>query len=186
MYINYKKLYDLNLKDEDYHIMQKIFQNDFESLNKHIYNEDEFEQRLESLIDKDILTRVKSVKDKTKSLRLSKKGKDLFYTLHLSEEKEGSVDLCDELCEIFESYGIETGNKRSVLENLNWFLGKSDFTFEEIKESVEEWLGNGYKMWLTNVLWDSKKASVFTTMKSRTLSQSPLYEFMRRKFNKKW
>jgi len=182
MFINYKIMLKNGITGNDYHVMQKVFQGDNQEIDLDDFNT----TSIDKLKVDNIFTNVKSVKDEIKSLRLTKYGKELFHTIHLPEEKEGSIDLCDELCEIFESYGIETGNKRSVLENLNWLLSKSDFTFDEIKESVEEWLGNGYKMWLTNVLWDSKKASVFTTMKSRTLSQSPLYEFMRRKFNRNW
>lgn len=175
-FINYDRLYAKGLTDKDYHTLVKISQKNSEFLK-----EEDFD-KLESL---GLIQFNKSPKDKLKSVRLAKGGKELLQELSM-ENSDSQLELCDELFDIFDSYGKETGNKRRVLTNISWFMSKSDFTKEQIIESIEEWLSRGYNMWLENIFWNKAKASVFTTLRSRDLGESPLYEFMRRKYDQKW
>lgn len=178
IYINYNRLHKKKLNTNDFHVLQLLVQKE----NNLIPRKYDFGK----LEDLGFIKQVKAGKSELEKLRVDKKGKAFMETLFLREVTDGTLELCDEIVEMFESYDVETGNKNKVLENLNWFLSKTEYSFEEIKESFEEWLGLDYKMWLENVLWDKKKASVFTTIKSRTIAQSPMYEFMRRKFEKEW
>lgn len=174
--INYKLLYLQGFTDDDYHTLIKISQQETELLSEDMFPH---------LLEKEVIQFNKSPKDPVKAVRLSKKGKELLRQLDLIGTPE-EVQLCDDLCDLFDSYGIPTGNKVRVLDNLNWFISKTKFDTSEVTQGIESWLSNGYKVWLENLFWDRKRANVYTTMNSRTLGQSPLYEYMRREQGLQW
>lgn len=175
--INYKLLQENNISDADYHTLIKISQQEVELLKEEMFPE---------LLAKDLIRFNKSPKDAVKAVRLSKKGKEFLRKVELATSDPKLIDFCDQLCDLYDSYGIPTGNKVRVLDNLEWFVTKTNFDTSEVEQGIDSWLSNGYKVWLENLFWDRKRANVYTTMASRTLGQSPLYEFMRREQGLQW
>lgn len=174
--INYHLLYKEGLTDADYHTLTKIAQREETLLSEDMFPE---------LEEKGLIKFNKSPKNLVKAVRLSKEGKEFLRKIELPTTTE-YIELCDALCDLYDAYGKPTGNKGSVLENLTWFIDKTKFTPEQVQHGIEEWLSNDYNTWLVNLLWDIKRANVYTTINSRTLGQSPLYEFMRRLQGTTW
>jgi hypothetical protein len=179
MYINFEILSDNGVAFSDLEILLKIHQKQTDLLS------DIGQSRLIALEHKEFITTIKTGKSYLKRLRLTSKGKEFLHTVSMRDKKE-SMDLCTELCELYEGYGQEIGNKNRCLTNLTWFLSVTNYTPEDIVQDVNDWLSRGYRTWLENLLWDKKKANVFTTLKSRDISQSPLYEFMRKNRGLSW
>lgn len=185
MYINFTYLHKKDISPLEYLLLLAIQQKDSEAILRMGYGSEAALFGLSKLFEQELVKEIKGAKKQPpeEKVRITSKGKELITRVSVFEYTEDVENLCENLCELFESYGKEAGNKRAVIENLTWFLSRANFTSEQIEESVEEWLANDWNMWLENILWDKKKASVYTTIASRDLRQSPLYEFMRRKYN---
>lgn len=176
IHINYETLYKSGLTDESFHTLMKIHGKYYDLIT---------EEEVNILDTQDLVKFNKTPKNRLKAVRLNDKAKDLITKIEMVSDTR-AIELTETIYETFESYGIETGNKHEALVNVGWFIQKSGFEDDEIIESVEEWLSNGYKVWMVNLFWDKKRGNIFTTVASRNLKESPLYEFMRRKYNRTW
>lgn len=181
MYINFNILEKENLTFPDLKIFLLINQKELSADKANM-----IEPLLKKYIHDGYLKEIKTGKTFLDRLRVTKRTKELLVKLSIMDENDEVIQLATELIDLFESYSKEYGNKMNITSSLCWFISKTAFTPEQIKESVEEWLSNDWKMWLENIIWDKKKANVFTTIASRQLSQSPLYEFMRRKYSREY
>lgn len=184
MYINFNLLKKHELLTKHLLMLIAINQQDWEMLNAITFLEAYNGEFVEDLERKNLVKSIKGKKNQSdvEKLRITSEGKKLLTEIQIPDYNDEIKSLLQELVEIYETNGQEIGNKRRVLLNLRWFLGKTTFDHNEIVESVTEWLANGYKTWLENLIWHRGKANVFTTLASRDLGESPLYEFMRRKY----
>lgn len=116
---------------------------------------------------------VKTPKDKFKSVRIGKKGKELLSKSSIMNNSEEIEELCSTLIEEYESMNKPTGTRLNVLDNLIWFISKTDFPLSDIEDSITTYLHNSgeFTKRLDNLIWTpaSKAFSVHKNLKDSML-----------------
>ena len=107
-FINYKKLEKQGLSDTDYHVLQKLSQ------RSNVFLDSEYDYSV--LLNKNYIKEVKKGKTQVERLRIDSKGREFLAKIQIMEKNSGTIELCEELTDLFESHSVETGNKRKVLE----------------------------------------------------------------------
>lgn len=174
-YINYKLLYEKDLSDEDFHILQKIFQKETTLLEAYT---DTF-KRFEEL---GFIQYLKGQENTAKGIRISKKGKALLSQLETMDYNDKIGDLVDKLIENYNTRNKHVGTKLEVKDRLIWFIAQTGFSTTVILRSVEEYLtlNSEYTKSLENLIW-SPPSKAFSVHKN--LKDSKLFDFISQKYN---
>lgn len=173
-YINYKLLYEKGLSDQDFHILQKIFQKEeilLEAFKEHF-------KRFEEL---GLVQYLKGQEDTVKGIRTSKKGNDLLNNLGIMSYNDNIGKLVDELISSYESRNKSTGTKLEIKNRLTWFIGQTGFGTKVIANIVEEYLVDNpeYTKNLENLIWKPQSVA-FSVHKN--LKESELYSIICKKY----
>jgi|TARA_B110000908_G_C10229997_1_gene440055 hypothetical protein len=190
MYINLKIFRDSNVSLESLFFLIGINQKD-KKIQEDYCNLNELDDPTTELeVNNEFVYYIKTGKTDAEKVRITKSGKEFLAKLNLYEDSKGALALTDEVVEAFEAYDKEYGNKTALKKNIGWYLSNATFDKDEVMEALHNYLAEygstKYCKWAEYLFWDKKRASVFTTMSSRTLDQSPLYEYMRRISGRSW
>lgn len=176
-YINYTLLYEKNLSDNDFHILQKIFQKDTILLKPFL---SEF-KRLEEL---ELISYLKGKENTAEGVRISLKGKTLLDQLSQMNYSDDIGKLVDSVIQLYEVHNVETGKKAEIINKATWFVQETGLNVDKIYELIENYItymkenNKEYIIHLTNLFWKPK--SVFSVHKN--LSESFLYDMFCKKY----
>lgn len=123
----------------------------------------------------------KTGKTKEERVRLSKNGSALLKALSTPGATEEVLHMVEELIELYEDHGKETGNKLEIRNRLIWFVNATGFGLKAIKTIVEDYLFNSgdYTLKLDNLIW-KPQSSAFSIHYS--LSDSRLFDLIVKKY----
>lgn len=183
MVLNKKYLADNNLTVFDWMIFHLLFMNTSEDMTEELVDYLS-PDRLEDYTIAMYVTTVKA-KKKTdpmyKSLRLSKKGKEIYRNTQILEFTKEDAGLFNYVSEMYQAIGKPIGNDIRVKQQLAWFRAETQYSRRMIFKAIKTFIGvmedNGkvkYIPSLENLLW--KAPSVFST--KWTLGDSKLYQFI--------
>lgn len=163
MYINFEHLYNKGLSDEDFIVLQKLFQK-----MDYIINDEYDYQKLINL---------ELVNEKG----LTDKGKAFMKQLHNVNYSDGVAELAQKLLDMYSTYGVEGDSLLIIQDRIGWFMKETGFSAEVIESIVEEYLSEvtKYRLSLRNLIWNppSKAFSVH-----KTLKDSKLYDIVCKKY----
>jgi len=173
-YINYKLLYDKGLSDDDYHLLQKIFQ-------KEEFLLEGFLDRFKHFLDLGLIQYLKDKENTIKGIRISKKGKKFLSDLETKGYTDTIGIILDKLIGMYEVEDKIIGKKLEVKSRLIWFTEQTGFSPTIIIKSVQEYLDNNpeYTMSLENLLWKPQSVA-FSVHKN--LKQSKLFDVINTKY----
>lgn len=173
MYINFKLMHEKGIYLSELYILIAINQKEAFLVEKIPY--EYFEEQ--GLIE--FTKQGKTLEDK---VRLSKNGKALLDALTTKGATEELLSTTQELVDIYEGYGKETGNILEIRNRLIWFVQATGFGLNAIKTMVEDYVSNSgdYTLRLDNLIW-KPQSSAFSIHYS--LSDSRLFDLIVKKYN---
>ncbi len=173
-YVNLPYLKSKGLTIKQWLIIQLIHQKESEQLRALLQDNP---QHLVWFEDKGLIKFVKTPKDKFKSVRIDKKGKDILSKCCIKDNSPEIEQLCSDVMEEYEALGKATGTRLNVLDRLIWFLSVTDFEIDEVKEAVEAYLHDNdeYTKRLDNLIW-TPQSTAFSVHKN--LKDSILFDML--------
>lgn len=166
MYINYDHLYSKGLTDDDFHLLQKIFQKEEVLLEP-------LTEQFSKLDELGLIQYLKNQEGTAKGVRISKKGKSFMSQLETLSYNDSVGLLVDNLIGQYEAVNKHIGTKLEVQNRLMWFLGNTGFSSKVIIKTVEEYLAENstYVKSLENLIWTppSKAFSIHMNLKDSKL-----------------
>ena len=176
-YINFTYLYKKGLTDQQFLVLQKIFQKDFLLLKDN-------EQDIKYLLEQNLIQYLSSDKGKhlLENLRVSKKGVNLLNNISEKDYTDEIGVLLKNLTDLYERENKYIGNELEVRNRLIWFVAQTGFNTKTISNIVEEYLmeNTEYTLSLENLIW-KPQSKAFSVHKN--LKDSKLYDLICKKYN---
>lgn len=176
-YINFTYLYEKGLTDQQFLVLQKIFQKDFLLIKNN-------DTDIKYLLEQNFIQYLSSDKGKNllENLRVSKKGVNLLNNISEKDYTDEIGVLLKNLTDLYERENKYVGNSLEVRNRLIWFVAQTGFNSKTISNMVEEYLTENteYTLSLENLIWkpQSKAFSVHKNIKD-----SKLYDLICKKYN---
>ncbi len=163
MYINYQLLYEKGLSDDDFHLLQKIFQK-FPIGDADV-------QKFEEM---GLVTYLK-----TGEIRISKKGNAFLSDLQILNYNDDIKEIIEKTIEMYTNHDKPIGNKLEIKNRVTWFVSQTNFSNRVILESVNDYLNNNdYILRLDNLFW--KPQSHLSVHKN--LKDSKIFDLIAHKY----
>lgn len=173
MFINYDLLFKKDLTFEDLNTLIQINQKEDILLEGKDFTKYE---------DLNLVTYVKTPKEKHLSIRLSKNGKAFLDALSTKGLTEDISNLTEDLIGLYDSYSKETGNHLEIQKRLVWFIEETGFGPKAVKNAVEQYLTDSgdYTMRLDNLIWKGQSLAFSIHF---NLKDSKLFDIITKQFN---
>lgn len=150
MYINFKQLLKCNLSDDEFLVLLKISQKDFDFITE------KDEVTICKFLEMGLLERIKQCADLKTRLRISKKGKQFLRNIETANYTDEIQYLEEKLVKLYEGYDKDIGLRADVKNRLTWFVSETGFRIDIIEKYVDLYLQeteHKYIKTLANLIW---------------------------------